>query len=175
MKTEVSEKELERRRNYYQANKEKVMEYQRKKRANMTEEEKAKKKAYAREYYRKKKAKTESHWTQNKKTVTSNHKDIRINEYANGITLIEYVLWKKADGVHVQLEGYERNNFHLKRELERQLHKVDTNEKLVVIETNSVQIYLKEEESKKRMDQIISVLEDFVQKNIKISDPELGI
>jgi hypothetical protein len=171
---EVSEKELERRRNYYAKNKEKVMEYQRKKRANMTEEEKAKKKAYAREYYRKKKAKTESHWTQNKKTVTSNHKDIRINEYANGITLIEYVLWKKADGVHVQLEGYERNNFHLKRELERQLHKVDTNEKLVVIETNSVQIYLKAEESKKRMDQIISILEDFVKKNIKNSDPELG-
>ena len=163
MSTEVSEKELERRRNYYQANKEKVMEYQRKKRANMTEEEKAKKKAYAREYYRKNKAKTESHWTQNKKTVTSNHKDIRINEYANGITLIEYVLWKKADGVHVQTEGYERNNFHLKRELERQLHKIFPDNYIAIVNSNSVEIYIK---NKDYLNEYVELLENFVKNNI---------
>ena len=55
MKTEVSEKELERRKNYYAKNKQKLLEYERNRRANMTEDEKEKKKAYAREYYRKRK------------------------------------------------------------------------------------------------------------------------
>ena len=165
--SEVSEKELERRRKYYQDNKAKLIEYERNKRANMTEAEKEKKKAYAREYYRKRKAQNENYRPKSKKAVTSEHKDIRINEYANGITLVEYVLWRKADGIHVELEDLEKNNFHNKRELERQLYQVDTNEKLVVIEMNSVQVYLKSEESKNRIEQIISVLEKFVQENLK--------
>lgn len=164
MKKKTEEEIKERRRAYYQANKERIKEYERKKRERMSEDEKELERSKMRDWYKKKRESEGKEYGQKSNQKTKNKK-IKLTKYPNGIFLLEYSIKKFNNKLYKSDDKYldDRETSHLQKELATLIYKVDPSEKIVILESNSIQVYLKEDT---HVEEISAIVEDFANKFI---------
>lgn len=177
----ANEAELkEKRRQYYQANKERIKEYEKKRKANMTEEEKEAKRAYFRDYYKKKKGGivTERKRPEKKekepiKPACTSKKNFHFDGQPDYVTVVRYPNGIYVIGATTEIESMEYDVdkllYKLKRYIEKNLEeKVSKEQRIVIVDKFDLSIYIEVyERNEKNILLIINELQTFCEKLIK--------
>ena len=178
----ANEAELkEKRRQYYLANKERIKEYEKKRKANMTEEEKEAKRAYFRDYYKKKKGgvvnerkrKVVVEKPYNPKPVGTSKKNLHFDGQPDYVTVVRYPNGIYVIGATTEIESMEYDVdkllYKLKRYIEKNLEeKVSKEQRIVIVDKFDLSIYVEVYEgNEKNILLIINELDNFCKKTIK--------
>ena len=171
--SEVSEKELERRRNYYAKNKQKVLDYQRKKRENMTEEEKEKKRALAREYYRKHKSENVQERTpQSLKKFLKPFKDKYKGfsfSFDGDVVTVEVKMPFRVMIEEYGLKHCDEDELRkLQTELRRRLYPMLKSKHIIIVDCQYTQLYLEKDEN---LDEVCEETRKFLNEKLEIYGP----
>lgn len=178
----ANEAELkEKRRQYYQENKERLKEYVKNRKANMTEEEKEAKRAYYRDYYKKKKGgvvkerkrKVVVEKPYNPKPVGTSKKNLHFDGQPDYMTVVRYPNGIYVIGATTEIESMEYDVDKLlyksKRYIEKNLEeKVSKEQRIVIVDKFDLSLYVEVyEKSEKNILLIINELKDFCEEKAK--------